>query len=429
MISLTEIPSASSTRRIWLHIGTLLDGVSTSSSKDAHIVYDCERIVFVGTNGHQPPHGSANPGQTKPDVVAPNATLLPSLIEAHAHLFLEGAELDFEKRKRYLEQSPEELLSHGRSRLEKLLKIGIQAYRDAGDKHGVGLALSALYNSSQRPLMPYVDSPGSAIHHRGRYGSFMSEPIEEHPTLSDLVEARVKKGADRIKLIPTGIIDFKKGIVTAKPQMTTEEITELVRVSKLHGRQTFAHASGDQGIDIAINGGVDSIEHGFFIRDDQLSRLRDDNIAWVPTFAPVQLQVDCAECMGWDDTIVSNLKRILERHSHSLSKAAEMGVTIIAGSDAGSCGVAHGYGFLYELELMERAGMTPINIINSATGISARRLKLAEETGTIEVGNRSRFIVTEHSLTKSVANLRKNKSVVFDGRGFDSPETTNFDGL
>ncbi len=59
--------------------------------------------------------------------------------------------------------------------------------------------------------MPYIDSPGAAIHHKGRYGSFMAEPIENFPTAAECVAARVEAGADRIKLIPTGIINFKHG--------------------------------------------------------------------------------------------------------------------------------------------------------------------------------------------------------------------------
>ena len=132
--------------------------------------------------------------------------------------------------------------------------------------------------------------------------------------------------------------------------------------------QTFAHASGDVGIDRGIDGGVDSIEHGFFVREDQLMKMRDRNIAWVPTFAPVQKQIDHANLLGWDNEVVSNLQRILEEHSKSLVKAHELGVKIIAGSDAGSYGVPHGLGLLDEMERMEKAGLRAIAVLNSATG-------------------------------------------------------------
>ena len=138
--------------------------------------------------------------------------------------------------------------------------------------------------------------------------------------------------------------------------MTAAEISALVLAAKSFGRQTFAHASGDTGIGRAIEGRVDSVEHGFFIRKDQLARMRDRQIARAPTFAPVQAQVDHASLTGWDEKAVANIRKILDQHAASLVKAHEMGVLILAGSDAGSYGVAHGLGFLRELELMEQAG-------------------------------------------------------------------------
>ena len=216
-------------------------------------------------------------------------------------------------------------------------------------------------------------------------------------------------------MIATGIINFKQGTVTSKPQFTTEEISELVTAAKRLGRQTFAHASGDDGIARAVEGGVDSIEHGFFVRADQLAQMRDRQTAWVPTFAPVQKQVDYAVEIGWGPDVVSNLRRVLEQHAASLLRAHEMGVPIVAGSDAGSYGVAHGRGLLYELELMERAGLPALAIVNAATGNSSKRLGYREPLGQIKPGYRSRFILTGHSPLEGVANLRKLRYVVYDG--------------
>jgi imidazolonepropionase-like amidohydrolase len=413
-----SIPPAANGRTVWLKVGTLLDGVSAQPFHDAHIVYNQEQILFTGENS--PPADLLNANQHQPDLNLADCTLIPGLIDAHAHFFLEGGELDLDKRSNYLKQTPEDLLKAARLRLEKLVQLGIIAVRDAGDKDGVGLALGKLYEGNHRPLMPYVDSPGAAIHHQGRYGSFMAEPIEDFSSLEDCVKARVKAGAYRIKLIPTGIINFKKGAVTAEPQMTTEEVAKLVSAAKSFGKQTFAHASGDAGIERAIEGRVDSIEHGFFLRDDQLAKMRDRQIGWVPTFAPVQEQIDHADVMGWDQEVVSNLKKILDGHAASLVRAHRMGVQIIAGSDAGSYGVAHGIGFLRELELMERGGLSPLAVVNSATGASSNRLAFGEKFGQIKAGFKSRFILTRHSPLESVSNLRKQKCVVFDGSVFES---------
>jgi imidazolonepropionase-like amidohydrolase len=420
------IPLATTQNRVWLRVGTLLDGTSKEPLRNAHVVYDAEKILYAGIA--LPPE-TLTGGLRAPDADLPEQTLLPGLIEAHAHLFLEGGELNLERRAVYLKKSREELFEAARGRLEKLVRLGVAAVRDAGDKDGVGLALSKLYRSRERPLMPYLDSPGAAIHHKGRYGTFMAEPMEDFASPSACVAARIAAGADRIKLIPTGIINFQKGAVTTEPQMTTEEIVEMVRTARAAGKQSFAHASGDGGIQRAINGGVDSVEHGFFIRDDQLAQLRDKQIGWVPTFAPVQEQVDHADLFGWSDIVVSNLKHILEQHAASLVRGASMGVTIIAGSDAGSCGVAHGVGFLYELELMEQAGLSPLAVINSATGASAGRLEFHEKFGQITPGFKSRFILTRHSPLKTVANLRRKKTVVFDGAVIESGDDPDVSGL
>jgi imidazolonepropionase-like amidohydrolase len=414
-------------RRVWLRVGTLIDGTSSKPLRNAHVVYNKNEILFAGEN---PPSANwLNPNQRAPDLDLPDFTLLPGLIEAHAHLFLTGGELNLETRAAHLSKSPEELLECATARLEKLVRLGIIAVRDASDKDSVGLALNRLYSSANRPLMPYVDSPGAAIHRKGRYGSFMSEPIENFASLKDCVEARVMAGADRIKLIVTGSINFEKGVVASKPQMTTEEIAEIVRVAKSFGKQTFAHASGDAGIEIAIEGGVDSIEHGYFVRGDQLARMRDRQIAWVPTFAPVQKQLDYAEPLGWDSKVVANLERILEQHAASLVQAQKIGVPIIAGSDAGALGVAHGIGLLEELELMQRAGLSPIAAINSATGTSASRLAFKEKFGQIRVGYQSRFLLTRQSPLGKISNLKCGKGVVFDGEVCGSGENPDSKGL
>ncbi len=441
-----SLPIASRDHPVWLRVGTLLDGTSTTPQREAHVVYDAAGIRFVGTDGQMPPRELLRDGQTAPDGDLPEHTLVPGLIEAHAHLFLEGGELDAEKRAAYLQQTPAQLLATAQPRLEKLVRLGVTAVRDAGDKDGVGLALSRQYqawraggdsaNAEQHtpagsrchaePFAPrpYLDSPGAAIHHKGRYGAFMGEALEDQASLRACVEARVAAGADRIKLIPTGIINFKKGAVTTEPQMTTDEVVQVVAAAQALGRQTFAHASGDSGIERAIEGGVDSIEHGFFLRDDQLAKLRDRQIAWVPTFAPVQKQVDHAAIMGWGTEVVGNLRRILDQHAASLVKAYALGVLIIAGSDAGSYGVAHGVDFLYELELMERAGLPPLAVINAATGTSAGRLSFKEKFGRIAPGYLSRFILTRHSPLVTVANLRQPRIVVFDGQPVDSAVET-----
>jgi len=250
----------------------------------------------------------------------------------------------------------------------------------------------------------------------------MSEPIEDYASPAECVAARIRQGARRIKLIVSGIINFKEGRVTAPPQLITDDVAALVKAAGEHGRQTFAHASGTAGIEHAIAGGITTVEHGFFCTQEQLARMRDQNTAWVPTFAPVQAQIDHADELGWEPEVVGHLSRIIDAHRQMLSLGHSMGVQVLAGSDAGSCGVPHGMGLLAELSHMETAGMPAMAVLKSATGSSAATLDFTEPIGRIAVGCRSRMIFTRHDPLRTVANLQKEKTVVFDG------EVTHCDG-
>ena len=277
--------------------------------------------------------------------------------------------------------------------------------------------------------MPYVDAPGAAINHEKRYGSFMARPTEEQGTPAATIADRVAAGAHRIKLLATGIINFEKGTVTAKPQMPVDELREFVAAARTHGQQTMVHCSGNDGVENCIGAQVDTIEHGYFIDDDQLARIRDLDMVWVPTFAPVQFQLDEPERIGWSDQVCEHLRRIVDGHSRSLQHAIEIGVRVVAGSDAGSHGVAHGWGFLRELELMQAAGITAPQVLHTATGAGATRMDYAETFGVLAPSAASRFILTEHDVLSSVRHLRDAKVVIFDGHVLDQNDSESNPGL
>ncbi|MES2177818.1 MAG: amidohydrolase family protein [Gemmatimonadota bacterium] len=396
---------------VWLHVGTLIDGASTSAAHDVHVVYNASSVLFIGRAGLTPPRALLREGQSTPDVVAPESTLLPGLTDAHVHLFLDGAELDLGRRAEQVRRPLAELLPAATKRLEKLLDSGVIAVRDAGDKQGVGLALNRLSRSAAAP-MPYLDSPGAGIHRKGRYGSFMGGALDDFDSPEACVASRIEAGAARIKIIATGIIDFRAGTITSEPQMRTDELARIVAAARAAGLQTLAHASGDAGIERVIDAGVDSVEHGYFVRDDQLARMRDLGIAWVPTFAPLHQQIAHADVMGWDSRTVDNIRRILDGHAASLRRAHELGVIIVAGSDAGSFGVAHGSGLHLELELMVAAGLPDLAVINSATGAGAARFEYRERFGLIAEGYRPRFILSHGSGT----TVPETGTPLFDGQ-------------
>ena len=403
---------------VWVRIGRLFDGLSEQILCDAHLVYDALRIRYVAPAERSPPADVIRPGQSGPDVHLSDYTALPGLIEAHAHLFLEGEPVDANVRKAYLTQPPDALLEQGRGRWPAILGCGVMAVRDAGDKDGVGLQLAAECAATRGQISTtgYIDSPGAAIHHQGRYASFMARPVEEFANPADCVADRVRRGADRIKLIATGIINFKAGRVTAPPQMSVDEVHAFVTAAQTHGKQSFAHASGAEGIENVIAGGVTTVEHGYFVTREQLAKMRDLGIGWVPTVAPVQVQIDRAEEIGWDGRIVENLQRVVDGHAEMIHLAHRMGVAVLSGSDAGSCGVPHGAGLLRELELMQQAGMSATAVMRSATGASAEMLRFSEPIGRLAPGFRTRVLFSRHDPLTEISHLLREKVVLLDGR-------------
>lgn len=397
----------------WLVVGQLLDARNRRLLENAHLVYNRHQILYVDATRPGP---DILQGQTQPDLTLPEYTALPGLIEGHSHIFLEGAELNAEKRADYQKQDPQSLFQFAEARLHALARLGIIAMRDGGDKDAVGLRLSQLTAGNDAPpFAARVFSPGAGIHRRGRYGSFFGRPLEDFAGIDDCVAARVAEGADHIKIVPTGIINFAKGTVTATPQLSVEDIRQFKQAAQARQRHLMAHASGDIGVGYAIEGGADTVEHGFFITDEQLARMRDLGVSWVPTFAPVQEQLDHADVMGWPGDVRDNLKRILENHARSLQKALALGINVLVGSDAGSCGVAHGLGLFYEMELLERAGMSPIDILCQATHGNNALLTAQGKWASLEKGFIPRFLLTAHNPLATVKNLQRNRLMVFDG--------------
>jgi len=110
-------------------------------------------------------------------------------------------------------------------------------------------------------------------------------------------------------------------------------------------------------------------------------------------------------------------------------RAHEIGVPLLAGSDAGSQGVPHGLGLLDELELMEEAGLPPAAVLTAATGSASAYLSAGTSFGRIVAGAPSRFILTRHSPLDAIANLRKDRNVVIDGVAYPTAPSMDTTGL
>lgn len=328
--------------------------------------------------------------------------VMPGMVEAHCHLFLDGAELDLEKRKRYLSAPREQMLEVGRRSLAENLAAGITLIRDAGDIHGINHEMREEL-SHGNGIAADLRSPGRAIRKAGRYGGFMAEETTDAQSIERTVR-KLAESADDLKILLTGIIDFEKGQMKGGVQFDLPETRLIVATAREHGLKTYAHCSGLEGLRIAVDAGIDSVEHGFFMDRQIVAEMADKQIAWVPTFSPVWFQFEHPHCCGWNEASVERLSQILNRHFEQVAAAGEAGVPIVAGSDAGSYGVPHGSGLIAELMFHRRAGMSLEKVLASATS-TPRRLWGCPPAD-IVAGNNADLLALGGSPFDSLENLR-----------------------
>ncbi len=301
--------------------------------------------------------------------------LMPGLVDAHAHLFLDGAPTDGKARAEHLKQPPDRLAEAARASARQALACGVTLVRDAGDRHGIN---NRIRREAAEPGsgLPRVRSGGLGVKRARRYGAFMATDVDDADSIRASVAALAREN-DEIKIILTGIIDFDAGAVTDEPQFDLDAARLVVETARACGRKTFAHCSGAKGLAIAARAGVGSIEHGFFMDRETLSLMRDGQIAWTPTFCPVHFQWARPEAVGWSPQTVGNLRRILDGHAESLQLAHGMGVPLLLGTDAGSMGVEHGRAVFEEIERYLEAGLGLEAVLRAATSTARRHFGLA----------------------------------------------------
>jgi imidazolonepropionase-like amidohydrolase len=258
-------------------------------------------------------------------------------------------------------------------------------------------------------VRPALISAGRALRKAGHYGSFMAIEATDADSIVRAIH-ELAPAAGQLKILLTGIIDFEKGRMKGGTQFDLEETKLIVRTARELGLRTFAHCSGAEGLRIAVAAGIDSIEHGFFMEPDLLRAMADQGIAWVPTFAPVHLQYQRPELSGWNGPTVAALGAILERHFECVARAVDLGVPVLAGSDAGSYGVPHGAGLIDELGLLQRAGLATARVLEAATSLPRRQWGC--EPADVRPGHRADLLVLEGSPFADFENLRRVREVV-----------------
>ncbi len=345
------------------------------------------------------------------------AFLMPGLVDAHVHLFLDGASTDSKLRSEHLKQPLEALTDTARRSAALALANGVTRVRDGGDRYGINHRLRDEARSPGSGLAQ-VRSVGLGVKRAKRYGAFMATDVGDDDSIRSSVRD-LARANDEIKLILTGIIDFDAGAVTDEPQFTLAEARCVVETAHAAGRKVMAHCSGLKGLAVAAGAGVDSIEHGFFMDRATLALMRDRDLAWTPTFCPVHFQWARPEAAGWSARTVGHLRRILDAHAEHLLLAHQMGVRLLAGTDAGSMGVEHGVALFDEIERFVEAGLPLTAVLRAAT--TEPRRHFGDPQPLLAVGGAFEAVQLAASPFDDVRALRRPQRVWASGLGSPLP--------
>ncbi|MBQ3300854.1 MAG: amidohydrolase family protein, partial [Eggerthellaceae bacterium] len=181
-------------------------------------------------------------------------------VECHAHIALDG--VSYAAAAARNANQPDEQAA--RAALSAYRAAGITFVRDGGDKWGV----SALAKQLAPEYGIDYRTPLFAIHKRGHYGSIVGRAFDTLTDYASLVDEAERHGADFIKIMTTGIMDFDSfGRITGQP-LEREEVCEMVHIAHEHGLAVMSHTNGRDAFLDAIEAGADSIEHGNYIDDD-----------------------------------------------------------------------------------------------------------------------------------------------------------------
>ena len=210
--------------------------------------------------------------------------------------------------------------------------LGFEYLRDGGDRWGAGKM--ARYLAPEYGIV--YRTPLAPLCRKGHYGGFIGSGYENMREYADLVRKAREDGADFIKIMISGLMDFDRfGVLTDSGQ-DPREIRELIHIAHEEGFAVMAHANGARTAEAAAEAGVDSVEHGAYLDGDALAAMKENGTVWVPTLSTI------GNLRGKGRFSEDAVEKILESALENVRSFAHMGGLIAPGSDAGAWAVPHG---------------------------------------------------------------------------------------
>ena len=345
-----------------------------------------------------------------------NATVLPGLIDCHVHLTMTaslagpaGLHISY----------PREALIGARN-ARVTLEAGFTTVRNLAAGGYSDIALRDAVNAGDVPG-PRILASGPALSITGGHAdqNFLAPQFDfSNDGVADGVDAVMKKvrenikyGADVIKFMATGGV-LSEGDNPALAQYSPEEMKAIVETAHGLGRKVAAHAHGALGIKYAVLAGVDSIEHGSYINDEDIALMKEHGTYLVPTVYLQDWMAQHMESSGLTPNMIEKAKVVLPIAARNEAHAFKSGVKIAFGTDAAV--YPHGLN-AREFGKMVEMGLTPLQSIQAATVNAADLLGWSDRVGTIEAGKFADLIAVDGDPLANVHILENVKFVMKGG--------------
>ena len=385
--------------------GNLIDGTGAPARPILEILVEDGKIAEI----HKAVEAVGPTPSADKVVDLDGAYVLPGLWDCHAHLGMTFPQNDYSKTPHH-ELTADRTVRCGRAAMDAL-QYGTTTVRVVGEPDYLDVAWKKAFASGMftGPRLFVCGVPLLATGGHGWHGAGGVQ-VDGVAEVRKAAREQMKRGADWVKLMITG------GVASAtetmyESQMTLDEIQAAVEVAKLKGRKVCAHVGGSFGAKMAIQGGVASIEHGYFLDDEVIQMMVDHGTFYVPTLAVTQDEEYIRA--NWTDYAIKKALDAAPRHLESFQNALAAGVKIAAGEDLAPFAER----LIPELETMVKiGGMDPMAAILAATRSAAELCVAEDRLGAIETGKIADMIVVGDNPLDDISHLRDLKLVFKEGK-------------
>ncbi|HQX09175.1 MAG TPA: amidohydrolase family protein [Thermoflexales bacterium] len=379
----------------------MIDGVSDAARDQLDIVVEGRAIVAVEM---------ARPREAGSATVIDGAglTLLPGLIDCHAHYTLDPWSADpFEKVWR---ESDAVAITYAARAARVALHAGITTTRDAGAPRQLNFALRDAIAKGFVPG-PRLLAPGCAITITGGHGRLFGIEADGMDALQQAVRAQMRDGADVIKIVASEAA-MLTGPEAAVEELSQAEIDMLVGEARRRGLRIFSHAQNSVSVIRSAQAKVDSVEHAFLASKEAISALRDNAVTLVPTLAVTEVTLERDDLTP---AFRERMLRIRDKHWWSCEEAIRQGVNVVASTDCGEPQIFPNL-LWRDIRVLHDRGLTKMGAIQAATSKAAALLGIGATVGSIAAGMQADLILVQGNPLDDLASLSQVALVMQAGK-------------